>query len=161
MRIEGLDHIHVYVKDMNKALKFFTDALGCKFGEPGLPQRKEEKDREKRGTGTLCAFDAVGLLELIAPSGEERLPYVQEHTDFITQPYNGEGVGILAFKVPDMEAAIAQMKAKGVRLLGRQEVGKMKTAFFHPADCFGVFIEFVEYEEKHPITFSVLESLNK
>lgn len=33
MRIEKIDHIHIYVKDLEKAITLFSDALGTQFSD--------------------------------------------------------------------------------------------------------------------------------
>ena len=37
MRVERLDHVHVYVKSLTEAATFFSDLLGCKFVGPLEP----------------------------------------------------------------------------------------------------------------------------
>ena len=34
MKVEGIDHIHVYVKDLEAAVKLFSDILGSHFVGP-------------------------------------------------------------------------------------------------------------------------------
>ena len=53
---------------------------------------------------------------------------------------------------------MAEMEAKGVRKTYQVEFpghGKLRAAFFHPKDTFGVMIELIEYETEHPALTAV------
>jgi methylmalonyl-CoA/ethylmalonyl-CoA epimerase len=56
----------------------------------------------------------------------------------------GQGIQHLAFRVDDLEAALAELKAKGVRLIDekpRYGAGGARIAFLHPKATNGVLIE--------------------
>lgn len=61
----------------------------------------------------------------------------------------GEGLHAVSFKVPNLDEAIAELQAKGLRLVGRIDLGGIREAQFHPKDSFGVMIELCEYQEEH------------
>jgi methylmalonyl-CoA/ethylmalonyl-CoA epimerase len=59
----------------------------------------------------------------------------------------GQGVHHLAFRVDDIDAALAELKAKGVRLIDekpRYGAGGARIAFIHPKATGGVLIEISE-----------------
>jgi len=131
MKVERIDHIHIFVKDLDKAIQLLEGALGTKFSEPHVL-----KDLDARAT-----LDPLGL-ELIegrSPDGAV--------ARFIER--RGEGLAAISLKVPDIEEAIAHLESRGVRLVRRIESGKLKEAQFHPKDTFGVMIELCEYELEH------------
>lgn len=131
MKAERIDHIHVYVRDLEKAKQFFEDILGTKFSGPLANDVLNSR----------AVFEPLGL-ELLAPTSADGLIAK-------TLEQRGEGIAGVSFKVSNLEEATAKLQSRGVRLVGRVERGKIKEAQFHPKDCFGVLIELCEYEEKH------------
>ncbi|MDP3487505.1 MAG: VOC family protein, partial [Bacillota bacterium] len=62
----------------------------------------------------------------------------------------GEGVHHIAFRVDNLEEALAELKAKGVRLIDEKpRVGAhgAKIAFIHPKASNGVLVELCERSE--------------
>jgi methylmalonyl-CoA/ethylmalonyl-CoA epimerase len=56
----------------------------------------------------------------------------------------GEGIQHIAFRVEDIEAALVELKAKGVRLIDekpRLGAGGARIAFIHPKETNGVLVE--------------------
>ena len=58
---------------------------------------------------------------------------------------------MIALKVPDIEQAMAEMKARDITLIGHSKTDTTEVAIYHPKDAFGVLIELVAYDTKHPI----------
>ena len=59
----------------------------------------------------------------------------------------GGGLHHICFAVPDIRAALADVNAKGVRLIDeapRIGAAGLPIAFLHPDSCGGVLVEFVE-----------------
>ena len=59
----------------------------------------------------------------------------------------GEGIHHIAIRVDNLEAALAEMKAKGVRLIDetpRYGAGGAKIAFIHPKATGGILLELSE-----------------
>ena len=136
MQIEKLDHIHIYVKDLEKAIHRFEDLLGVKFGEvmtDGLEH-----------LGVKGAFAPPGLDVSQPTSPDSPVAKVIERM--------GEGlVGGVSFKVTDIEAGIAELLSKDMKLLGKIEIGGLKEAWFHPKDAHGLLIELCEYREENAL----------
>ena len=131
MRVEKIDHVHIFVKDLDKAIKLFEEALGTKFAEPHLPQNLDAR----------TTLDPLGL-ELIEGASPDSAV-----ARFIER--RGEGLAAISLKVTDIEEAIAHLESRGIRLVRRIESGKLKEAQFHPKDTFGVMLELCEYELEH------------
>ena len=60
-----------------------------------------------------------------------------------------EGIQHIAYRVDDIEKALEEVKAKGIRLIDekpRKGAGGAKIAFLHPKSTYGVLIELCERE---------------
>jgi methylmalonyl-CoA/ethylmalonyl-CoA epimerase len=131
MKITRVDHIGIAVKSIAESLKVY-EAMGLK--SVGIEEVAEQKVR--------VAFLPIGeaeieLLESTAPDGPVA-KYIEK---------NGEGIQHLALRVDNLEAALAEMKAKGVRLIDekpRYGAGGAKIAFVHPRSTGGVLLELSE-----------------
>lgn len=124
-----VDHIGIAVSDLAESLKVYTDLLGMKL------HGTETVEEQKVKTAFLPLGDTeIELLESTAPDG----PIGK----FIEA--RGQGIQHIAFRVDDIEAALAELKAKGVRLIDekpRYGAGGAKIAFLHPKATNGVLIE--------------------
>jgi methylmalonyl-CoA/ethylmalonyl-CoA epimerase len=79
----------------------------------------------------------VELLESTAPDGPVA-KYIEKR---------GQGIQHVAFRVEDIEAALAELKEKGIRLIDevpRMGAGGAKIAFLHPKATNGVLVELCE-----------------
>ena len=139
MRIEKIDHVALLVKDIEKAEKFFADLFETKFA----------------ALGEIKEMDVTSMIE---PSGIEIIqPLSLDGISARTMKNRGEGLSLLSLKVLDLDEAMAEMKSRGIRLTQKFELGSAKVALFHPKDTYGVFIELIEYKEKHPAVIAVVE----
>lgn len=129
LMVGKIDHIGIAVANLDETLKLYTEVLGMKLH--GTETVAEQKVR--------VAFLPVGdteveLLESTEPDG----PIAK----FIES--KGQGIQHLAFRVDNIEAALAELKAKGVRLIDevpRYGAGGAKIAFLHPKATNGVLVE--------------------
>lgn len=136
MQIEKLDHIHIYVRDLEKAIRRFEDLLGVQFGEV-MTEGLEH-------LGVKGAFATPGLDVSQPTSPGSPVAKVIERM--------GEGlVGGASFKVADIEASITELQSKGMTLLGKLEIGGLKEAWFHPKDAHGLLIELCEYRGENAL----------
>jgi methylmalonyl-CoA/ethylmalonyl-CoA epimerase len=144
MKVERIDHIHVFVKNLEEAMQFFTDILGTKFIGP-LDRRPQRQLR--------LAFDTLGI-ELVSPmSMEEPWGPVMER--------EGEGVFAIGLKVTDIEEAIIELEAKGIKLDRRAEFPGLKVAIFCPENAYGVRFELVEYAEITPVGIALAGKMSE
>jgi len=124
-----VDHIGIAVASLDESLKFYTDMLGMKLH--GTETVEEQKVR----TAFLpLGSTEIELLESTAPDG----PIAK----FIEN--KGQGIQHIAFRVDDIDAALAELKEKGVRLIDekpRYGAGGARIAFLHPKATNGVLIE--------------------
>lgn len=127
--VKKVDHIGIAVKNLDEALNFYENILGLKSA--GTETVEEQKVR--------VAFLPLGDTEVeLLESTEEDGPIAR----YITK--NGEGIQHIAYRVDDIEKAIAEMKENGIRMIDekpRYGAGGAKIAFCHPKSTFGVLIE--------------------
>ncbi|KRT35247.1 MULTISPECIES: methylmalonyl-CoA epimerase [Acetomicrobium] len=132
MKTIGVDHIGIAVKSIDEALKFWEEALGIKC--TGREEVAEQK--------VVTAFLPLGgtEIELLEPTSPE-----SPISKFIES--RGEGIHHLALKVEDIEAALKELKDKGIRLIDEKPrcgAGGAKIAFVHPKAAGGVLLEISE-----------------
>jgi methylmalonyl-CoA/ethylmalonyl-CoA epimerase len=132
MKVTKIDHLGIAVKDIAKAKTLFRDVLG-------LNLVGSETVEEQKVITEIFSIGEVGveLLESISPDG----PIAR----FIEK--RGEGFQHLAVEVDDLENAIEELKAKGIRLIDeqpREGVSGTRIAFLHPESTFGLLIELIE-----------------
>lgn len=134
MKALKVDHIGIAVKNLDETLKFYTDILGLEC--QGTEVVEEQKVR--------VAFLPVGDTEVeLLESTTEDGPIAR----FIEK--NGEGMQHIAFKVDNIEEAIAYMQEKGMRMIDeapRYGAGGAKIAFVHPKSSHRVLVELSERE---------------
>ncbi|MGI5901146.1 MAG: methylmalonyl-CoA epimerase [Desulfitobacteriia bacterium] len=132
MEVLKIDHIGIAVKNLEETLKFYVDTLGLKL------QGEEVVEEQKVKVAFLPLGDSeIELLESTEPDG----PVAK----FIAS--RGEGIQHIALRVKNLEEALAELKAKGVRLIDekpRYGAGGAKIAFIHPKATFGTLVELCE-----------------
>jgi len=127
-----IDHIGVAVTSLESALAFWADSLGLQV--EGMETVESEQVKS--------AFLTVGesRIELLEPHGEGGA--VARFLD-----KRGGGVHHVTFSVTDLDAALAHLRQREVRLVGeapRVGAGGHRVAFLHPASCGGVLVELLE-----------------
>ena len=134
MKILKIDHLGIAVNSIEEGKNFWADVLGLRF--EGAETVAEQK--------VTTAFFPVGeseveLLESISPDGPVA-KYIEKR---------GQGIQHIAFRVEDIEAALAELKEKGVQLIDekpRHGAGGAKIAFLHPKATGGVLVELCQRE---------------
>ena len=132
MKILQIDHIGIAAGSIDQAAPLWTALLG-------LPITGKETVEEQKAT---TAFLPVGeseieILESTAPDGAI--------AKFIEG--RGEGIHHIALRVENLEAALQELKEKGVRLIDekpRRGAGGARIAFIHPKATHGVLLELSE-----------------
>jgi methylmalonyl-CoA/ethylmalonyl-CoA epimerase len=124
-----LDHIGIAVADINAALAFYRDALGLDI-EPA----EEVASQKVRASFIPAGGAALELLEATADDSPIA-KYVAKR---------GPGLHHITLQVEDLAAALAQLKARGVRLIDespRPGAHGSIVAFIHPSSAHGVLVE--------------------
>jgi methylmalonyl-CoA/ethylmalonyl-CoA epimerase len=124
-----LDHIGIAVKDLRTALAFYRDALGLEIeGEEEVPSQHVRAHFVPVGESRL------ELLEATAPESP-----IAKYVDA-----RGPGLHHITLRVDDIAAALAELRARGLRLIDEQPrpgAGGSLIAFVHPASTGGVLVE--------------------
>lgn len=131
-----IDHVAIVVKDLDATLRLYTETLGFReaYREIVADQGIEAVGLEAGGS----------FIELLLPL-DESSPIAR---------YRGEAPTKLhhtAYRVADIEAALSELKAKGVRLIdehARKGAHGNLIAFIHPKATGGVLIELCQ---PHPL----------
>ncbi|MBN1179735.1 MAG: methylmalonyl-CoA epimerase [Anaerolineae bacterium] len=131
----NLHHIAIAVRNLDEALAFYQDALGLELAERrAVPEE-----------GVEIAFLPAGEaeLELLQPLSAEG-----GVAGFLEK--RGEGLHHICLKVPDIDAAMEQLKAGGARLLSdapKTDAHGTRYVFVHPRSAHGVLLELYEVRE--------------
>ncbi len=126
-----IDHLGIAVASLEGALHFYRDQLG-------LPvTARETVAGERVNVAMLAAGES--RIELLEPTETESVigKFLEKH---------GPGLHHVALRVPDLEAAVARLKAAGSRVLNEPRIGAggHRYVFIHPASTGGVLLELVE-----------------
>ncbi|MCP3921003.1 MAG: methylmalonyl-CoA epimerase [Desulfobacterales bacterium] len=129
MKILKIDHLGIAVNSIEEGKSFWKDVLGLEF--EGAETVEEQK--------VTTAFFPVGeseveLLESTSPDGPVA-KYIEK---------KGQGMQHVAFRVENIEEALAELKEKGIKLIDqtpRIGAGGAKIAFLHPKATAGVLVE--------------------
>ncbi len=132
--ITAVDHVGVAVRDLDEAVAFYESTFG-------LRKVHEEVNEDQ---GVREAMLAVGAGEtqtqLLAPLSPE-----STIARFLDRA--GPGMHHLAYRVTDIQAAMAAVRDSGMRLLydepRRGTAGSLIT-FIHPKDAGGILVELVQ-----------------
>lgn len=128
---KGVDHVVVAVKDLDAAVGRYETI----FGQP------VDERREAAPAGMKMAFFrfAESFVELVS-NIDDKGPIAKRLAD------KGEGVHLIAMKVDDIDKAVADLREKGVRLVGDPGPGNpvKGQVFVHPAETGGVLTQLVQ-----------------
>jgi len=135
MKILSIDHIGIAANSIDQAAPFWTEALGI------FASGREVVEEQKVATLFLPVGESeLEVLESTAPEGAI--------AKFIRS--RGEGLQHIALRVDDIEAALTELRGKGIRLIDenpRYGAGGARIAFIHPQATHGVLLELVERGE--------------
>ena len=124
-----IDHIGIAVSSLDESLAFFRDALGLEL------ETAEDVPSQRVRAHFLPAGQAS--VELVEPTADDSpiAKYIAKR---------GPGLHHLCLRVDDINAALAELKAKGVRLIDetpRPGAHHSLVAFIHPGSTHGVLVE--------------------
>ena len=124
-----LDHVGIAVKNLDEALAFYRDGLGLHVEVP------EEVASERVRAHFIPAGQAA--LELLEPTSSDSL--IARYTE-----KRGPGLHHITLRVDDIQAALEQLRVRGVRLIDDQPRAGAEgalVAFIHPSSAHGVLVE--------------------
>ena len=127
-----IDHIGVAVEDLDSAIKLYERSF-----EMELAHRETV---ESQGVEAVLLDVGDGHIELLAPLGPDT-PVGK----FIAK--KGPGIHHVAYAVEDIDVALEQVKAAGLKLIDeepRTGLRRSKVAFLHPSATGSVLTEIVQ-----------------
>lgn len=117
IKVKGIDHAAINVRDLAASLKFYTEVLGLKvsereFQKPGIEQFLD------------CGTSLIGLIQGVPAEGEHKL------SD------GGVGGNHVSFRIDtrDFDAAVAELKARGVRVMFSKKRERSWSVYFEDPD---------------------------
>lgn len=136
MNVLGLDRVVIATRDLEGTAGQFSDLLGLPFSGPIHPTTETAA-----GEQAMRMLVSAAGIEIVTPDGENEVGrFVDEH---------GPGLYALSLRVADLDAAVAELAAKGVEPVGEFEMGEFREAFFHPRNFGGAFVILAEYDAPH------------
>lgn len=131
MKVKRIEHVAIAVKNIPAVRDIFEKRLGI-----------EMEYEEQNAAGTKLAMFPIGetYLELLENNQPDSMI-----TKWIGE--RGEGLFHLCLEVEDIEAALAELKGRGVKLRDekpRTGHGGTRIAFLDPASTGGLVFELVE-----------------
>ncbi len=133
MKIKRIAHLGIAVKDLDAPTKLYTDNLGLKLKGEEVVASQNVK----------VSFIQVGEsnLELLLPTQPD-----SPVGKFLES--KGEGFHHLALEVEDINAAVEELKAAGVKMIDekpREGAHGALVAFIHPKATYGLLVELCQY----------------
>ena len=129
--IGRLNHVAIAVPDLGAARATYRDTLGAQVSEP--------VDLPEHGVTTVFVDLPNARIELLGVLGE-----TSPIAGFLERNPGG-GIHHVCYEVGDIEAARAQLEARGARVLGdgRPKIGAhgRPVLFLHPKDFCGTLVE--------------------
>jgi methylmalonyl-CoA/ethylmalonyl-CoA epimerase len=129
-----LDHIGIAVANLDEALAFYRDALGLE-----VEHSEEVASQKVRATFVGLQPGQAGI-ELLEATAED-----SAIGKFVAR--RGPGLHHITLRVDDIRAALAMLKARGIRLIDetpRPGAHGAQVAFIHPSAAHGVLVELVQ-----------------
>ena len=133
MKLGRLNHVGVATPSIEQSIPLYRDLLGAtKIHDPF--------DLPAQGVRVCFVDTPNSQIELIEPLGADS----PIHGFLAKNPLGGQHH--VCFEVPDINAAKAEMEARGARVLGEPRIGAHGTLviFVHPKDMGGMLVELME-----------------
>jgi len=136
MKITRIAHLGVAVKDLEPVKKLYADHLQ-------LNAHHEEEVASQKVKVSFLQVGETNIELLLATSPESPIAKFVES--------KGEGIHHIAFEVEDIDAAVEELKAAGIRMIDekpREGAHGARIAFIHPKATHGVLIELCQHAHK-------------
>lgn len=128
---KGVDHVVIAVKDIEASIKNYEAIYGT-----AVSDRMESEPANMKMAFFRFGESYVELVTNIKEGG----PIAKRLGD------TGEGIHLMAMKVDDLEKTVADLRGKGIRLVGDPGEGNpiKGQIFIHPAVTGGVLTQLVQ-----------------
>jgi methylmalonyl-CoA/ethylmalonyl-CoA epimerase len=135
--VTAVDHAGVAVPDLDAALAWYAATFGLVAVHVETNEEQGVREAMLAAPGSPAGATRVQLLAPLRPDS----PIAR----FLDR--SGPGLQQLAYRVTDVDAACAALRARGLRLLydtPRRGTAGSRINFVHPRDAGGVLVELVE-----------------
>ena len=135
MRVESLDHIHIYAAQPETSVRFYEQHFEAK-----------QVVRNENVNGDARFFLALGGQILVVgsfPSGLTAKPAPAPGDGAYS---HGFGIAHFGLRVADVRAAVAELSASGVRVLSQPVCEPSGLSYAYIAAPDGVVVELTQYE---------------
>jgi methylmalonyl-CoA/ethylmalonyl-CoA epimerase len=130
MKLLGLDHIGIVVRDIDETIARATDTV------------------DGRAVGERFVSDDIDLQVLMA--GESTLELIEVRNAGFGMPRLKDGetavIGHFGIEVDDLEDAKAELTRRGVALEGELDTDEVRFIFTAPETTFGVTLQLMEHK---------------
>lgn len=119
MKLKGIHHNEITVRDLDESLKFYTDVLGL---EPSKELKRHVKEMEQSGKMKNVKMD-IAVLQV----GEDRFELIQylnregKKTDVNPWDYGAQHI---AFEVDDVQEVYEKLKKTDVEIITHPEANE-------------------------------------
>lgn len=135
--VTAIDHVGIAVPDLDAAIAWYGEHLGLVSTHEEVNEEQGVREAMLSVPGSPAGSTAI---QLLAPLNEN-----STIAKFIDR--NGPGIQQMAYRVTDIDAISARLRAGGVRLLydaPKRGTADSRINFMHPKDAGGVLVELVE-----------------
>jgi methylmalonyl-CoA/ethylmalonyl-CoA epimerase len=134
VKVTHIDHVGIAVADLDTAIAFYEKAYGMRCAH--VEVNEEQGVRE----AMMEVGDSGSYVQLLAPLNPDTT--IGKFLD-----KNGPGIQQMAYRVDDLDAVSAHLRAEGMKLLydePRTGTAGSRVNFVHPKSAGGVLVELVE-----------------
>ncbi|RSM76591.1 methylmalonyl-CoA epimerase [Amycolatopsis sp. WAC 01375] len=135
--VTAIDHVGIAVPDLDAAIAFHAEHFGLEVAHEEVNEEQGVREAMLRVPGAAGTETAI---QLLAPLRDD-----SAIGKFLAK--SGPGLQQLAYRVSDVDAAAAALRAQGLRLLydeAKRGTSDSRVNFVHPKDAGGVLVELVE-----------------
>ncbi len=146
MSIQGIDHVGLTVPDLELAVAFYRDVIGC---EVVSPPESRTNPSVRRVVGVPDAEIRGAMLKTAGGEHIELVMYEEPKTPATLMETTTPSAVHLAFRVQDIDGTLDRLKRAGSRPVSEPvELGSAR--FVYCRDPFGVLLELIETSATPP-----------
>jgi len=135
--VTAIDHVGIAVPDLDAAIALHREHFGLEVAHEEVKEEQGVREAMLRAPGSAGTQTQI---QLLAPLRED-----SSIGKFLAK--SGPGLQQLAYRVSDVDAAAAALRAQGLRVLydeAKRGTSNSRVNFVHPKDAGGVLVELVE-----------------
>jgi methylmalonyl-CoA/ethylmalonyl-CoA epimerase len=128
-KIKGIAHMGIAVENVDKVAPVFEDYFGGSVVyKRELPDKKQISTMFAMGKGNLELMEQTDDNAAVAKYLKSR----------------GQGVHHISLEMEGLPELITELEKEGAPVIGKSREGKIKIAFLHPKNTFGILFELTE-----------------